>query len=117
MTLRSTTKQGKRQQRHDRVRARVSGTPARPRLAVYKSNTRLTAQIIDDTNGVTLAAVSTAAMKGKTSHERIESAAAEIAKKAQEKGVTAVVFDRGGFQYIGVIKAFADAARGAGLTF
>jgi len=88
-----------------------------PRLAVYKSNTRLTAQIIDDTKGSTIVAVSSAAEKGKTPRERAEAAAKTLAKLAAGKGVTKVVFDRGGFLYAGTIKAFADAAREAGLTF
>ncbi len=95
----------------------MSGTESRPRLSIYKSNTRLTAQIIDDTKGVTLAAVSSANEKGKTPKERAEQAAGTIAKAAIAKGIKAVVFDRGGFQYVGTIKAFADAARGAGLEF
>ena len=111
------TKQEQRIHRHKRVRSRVSGTEARPRLAMFKSNTRLSAQIIDDVKGVTLAAVSTAAMKAKTPQERVTMAAAELAKAAGAKGVKAVVFDRGGFNYTGVIKAFADAAREAGLEF
>lgn len=111
------TNREQRERRHRRVRARVSGTEARPRLSVYKSNTRLTAQIIDDTKGLTLAAVSSAEEKGKTPRERAEAAAATIAKRASEKGIKAVVFDRGGFQYVGTIKAFADAARSAGLEF
>jgi large subunit ribosomal protein L18 len=110
-------KQQQRIVRHKRVRAKVAGTESRPRLAVYKSNTRLTAQIIDDTKGVTLAAVSSATEKGKTPRERAEQAAATIAKKANAAGIKAVVFDRGGFQYVGTIKAFADAARSAGLEF
>ncbi len=111
------TKREQRERRHRRVRAGVSGTESRPRLSIYKSNTRLTAQIIDDTKGVTLAAVSSADEKGKTPKERAEQAAATIAKAAVAKGIKAVVFDRGGFQYVGTIKAFADAARGAGLEF
>ncbi len=111
------TKREQRERRHRRVRARVSGTESRPRLSVYRSNTRLTAQIIDDTKGVTIAAVSSADEKGKTPRERAEQAAVTIAKRATEKGVKAVVFDRGGFQYVGTIKAFADAARSAGLEF
>ncbi len=111
------TKREQRDRRHNRVRARVSGTEARPRLSVYKSNTRLTAQIIDDTKGITLAAVSSAAEKGKTPRERAEQAAGTLAKAAGAKGIKAVVFDRGGFQYVGTIKAFADAARSAGLEF
>ncbi len=99
------------------MRARVVGTQERPRLSVYKSNTRLIAQIIDDASGVTLAAVSSSSEKGKTPRERAESAAATLAKQASAKGVKAVVFDRGGFQYVGTIKVFADAARAAGLEF
>ena len=115
MTL--AIKQQKRQRRHRRVRAKVFGSAARPRLSIYKSNTALHAQIIDDTKGATLASVSSAGEKGKTPRERAESAASTLAKKATEKGVQRVVFDRGGFQFVGTIKAFADAARAAGLEF
>ena len=110
-------KQQKRDRRHARVRAKVIGTESRPRLSIYKSNTRLTAQIIDDAKGVTLVAVSSTDEKGKTPRERAEQAAATLAKRASEKGVKAVVFDRGGFQYLGTVKAFADAARAGGLEF
>ena len=103
--------------RHKRVRAKVIGTEMRPRLAVFKSNTRLTAQIIDDNAGKTIVSVSSASEKGKTPRERAEQAAATIAKAAMGKGIEQVVFDRGGFQYLGTIKAFADAARAAGLKF
>lgn len=111
------TKQEQRIRRHARVRARVIGTAQKPRLAIYKSNTRLTAQLIDDDAHRTLVAVSSANEKGKTPRERAEAAATTLAKKATEQGITAVVFDRGGFRYIGTIAAFADAARAAGLTF
>jgi large subunit ribosomal protein L18 len=111
------SRQDKRDKRHNRVRAKVIGTQARPRLSIYKSNTRLTAQIIDDTAGNTICAVSSVDEKGKTPRERAEAAAKTLAKVAGEKGVSAVVFDRGGFQYLGTIKAFADAARAAGLQF
>ncbi len=111
------SKTQQRERRHRRVRAKVIGDALRPRLSIYKSNTRLTAQIIDDAKGMTLAAVSSAAEKGKTPRERAEAAAATLAKRAGEKGVKAVVFDRGGFQYQGTVKAFADAARAAGLEF
>lgn len=117
MTTKTIAKQTKRARRHARVRARVIGTEVRPRLAVYKSNTRLIAQIIDDGAGKTLAAVSSDKHAGKTPRERAEAAAQVLAKAAKDKGVTAVVFDRGGFNYTGTIKAFADAARAAGLTF
>ena len=106
-----------RERRHRRVRARVSGTEERPRLSVYKSNTRLTAQIINDDKGLTIVAVCSIDEKAKTPRERAEMSAKTLAKKAIEKGVKKVVFDRGGFKYVGTIKAFADAARAAGLEF
>lgn len=111
------TKAQARQTRHKRVRAKVVGTEERPRLAIFKSNTRVTAQLIDDTKGVTIASVSSHQEKGKTPRERAEQAATTIAKQAGAKGVKKVVFDRGGFHYIGTVKAFADAAREAGLEF
>jgi len=107
----------RRESRHARVRARVSGTESRPRLSIYKSNTRLTAQIINDDKGVTIVSIDSSKEKGKTPRERAESAAATLAKAAKGKDISKVVFDRGGFQYIGTVKAFADAARAAGLEF
>ena len=113
----TNTKTLNRQRRHTRVRAKVSGTGERPRLSIYKSNTRLTAQIIDDVKGVTIVSIDSSKEKGKTPRERAEAAAASLAKSAAGKSVKQVVFDRGGFRYIGTIKAFADAARTAGLEF
>jgi len=113
----TSLKRQKREQRHRRVRAKVSGTQARPRLSIYKSNVALYAQIIDDAAGTTLAAVVSTEEKAKTPRERAEAAATTLAKRAKEKGITAVVFDRGGFQYVGTVKAFAEAARAAGLNF
>ena len=115
--MKSMTTSEKRERRHRRVRAKVAGTAARPRLSVFKSNTRLVAQIIDDDAGKTIVAVSSAEEKGKTPRERAETAAATLAKRASEKGVKQVVFDRGGFRYAGTIAAFADAVRAAGLEF
>ena len=115
MTL--AIKQKRRQERHRRVRAKVIGREGRPRLSIYKSNTRLVAQIIDDTKGLVIAHASSAEEKGATPRERAEKAAVTLAKRAQEKGVKEVVFDRGGFQYLGTVKAFAEAARAAGLQF
>lgn len=110
-------KQTRRESRHRRVRAKVIGSATRPRLSVYKSNTRLVAQLIDDEAKITMVAASSATEKGKTPRDRAEMAAKTLAKVAGEKGIKAVVFDRGGFQYAGTIKAFADAARAAGLEF
>ena len=113
----TTTRHEKRARRHKRVRAKVTGTEMRPRLSIYKSNTRLTAQVIDDTKGLTIVSVDSSKEKGKTPRERAEAAAVTLAKKAGEKKVVKVVFDRGGFQYSGTVKAFADAARAGGLEF
>lgn len=112
-----TSKSAQRKRRHRRVRAKIYGTTARPRLCVYKSNTRIVAQIIDDERGMTVAAISSSDEKGKTPMERAENAAKIFAKRARETGVSSVVFDRGGFKYVGTVKAFADAAREAGLKF
>ncbi len=111
------SKTQQRERRHRRVRAKVIGSEERPRLSIFKSNTRIVAQIINDEKGLTIAAVSSASEKGKTPRERAEMAAAALAKAAGAKGVTKVVFDRGGYQYLGTIKAFADAARKSGLEF
>ncbi|MES2214014.1 MAG: 50S ribosomal protein L18 [Patescibacteria group bacterium] len=103
----ATTKE-KRDRNHKKIRSTVSGTSLRPRLCVFKSNTALYAQIIDDTKGVTLAqATGTDAKK----------VGAEIAKGAMSKKIEAVVFDRGGYIYTGKVKALADSAREAGLKF
>lgn len=115
--MKTLTASEKRERRHNRVRAKVSGTAERPRLSIYKSNTRVIAQIVDDERGATLAAVTSNEIKTGTPREKAEKAAEMLAKKAGEKGVKKVVFDRGGFQYQGTIKAFADAARKAGLEF
>ena len=99
------------------MRAKVAGSAERPRLSVYRSNTHLEAQIINDDLHTTLASVSSLNEKGITPRQRAQAAAATLGKHAQEKGIKQVVFDRGGFQYLGTVKAFADAARAAGLEF
>jgi large subunit ribosomal protein L18 len=111
-----------RQRIHTRVRAKVSGTAERPRLNVFRSLNHIYAQVIDDASATTLASASTIVKKGeeKKTGGNIEAAAAVgklIAERAKEKGVTRVVFDRGGYLYHGRIKALADAAREAGLEF
>lgn len=113
----SKYKTEKRITRHKRIRSKISGTSEKPRLAVFKSNSNLTAQIIDDVKGETLAYSWTKNQKGKTLKERAEQAGKEIAEKAKEKKVKAVVFDRGGFVYTGNLKVLADAAREGGLEF
>ncbi len=112
-----------RENKHRKLRNRFSGTAERPRLAVFRSNNHMYAQIIDDTVGNTLVAASTLEKDVKANLEKTNDVAAAaavgtaIAKKALEKGITTVVFDRGGFIYQGKIKALADAAREAGLNF
>ncbi|OIO31169.1 50S ribosomal protein L18 [Candidatus Nomurabacteria bacterium CG1_02_43_90] len=115
-----TTKLSKTEQRtrrHRRIRAKVSGTAERPRLAVFKSNSYMYAQLIDDTKGATLAASSDMGLKGKTKTERAKLAGAALAKIAKEKGLESAVFDRGGFIYTGRVRAFAEGAREGGLVF
>lgn len=112
-----------REKKHKRLRNHISGTPARPRLAVFRSNNHMYAQIIDDTVGNTIVSASTLDkdIKGAVEKTNNVDAAAQvgtsIAKKALEKGITTVVFDRGGYIYHGKVQALADAAREAGLTF
>ena len=112
-----------RENKHRRLRNRISGTAARPRLAVFRSNNHMYAQIIDDTAGNTIAAASTLDKDVKEAVEKTNNVAAAaqvgtvVAKRAIEKGITTVVFDRGGYIYHGKVQALADAAREAGLTF
>lgn len=109
--------------RHERLRKRITGTPERPRLAVFRSQQHIYAQIIDDSQGRTLVAASTLdpQLKEALSSGRTVAAAAEVGKalalRAKEKGIEAVVYDRGGFLYHGRIAALAEAAREGGLSF
>ena len=115
-----TDRKLERARRHARVRTKVSGTAERPRLCVYRSNSNLYAQIIDDVAGNTLVAASTLDKEVKTKHSNKEAAkevGALIAKRAIEKNIKDVVFDRGGYIYHGVVKELAEAAREAGLEF
>lgn len=111
------TKAGLRARRHRRVRGTVHGTEERPRLVVFRSNKYVYAQIINDEKGVTIAAVSALGGKKMSQMEQAKLVGAGVAKAAIAKGVTKVVFDRGGFTYGGRIKALADAAREGGLQF
>jgi len=105
-----------RKRRHARVRALVKGTAERPRLAVFRSNRFVSAQLIDDTVGKTIAAAHGREFKGPQSVQA-KSIGEAIAKAAKAKGITTIVFDRGGYRYGGQVKALADAAREGGLTF
>jgi large subunit ribosomal protein L18 len=117
-----TAKNEIRQRIHDRIRKKVLGTAERPRLSIYRSVNHIYAQVIDDLNGVTVVAASTVEgdKANKTTGGNVASAkevGKRIAEKAKQKGITKVVFDRGGYLYHGRIKALADAAREAGLQF
>jgi large subunit ribosomal protein L18 len=116
-----TDKNATRRKRHARVRAKLSGTSARPRLNVFRSNKHIYAQIIDDMNGVTLASASTMdkdlGLESTCNIEAAQKIGELVAKRAVEKGISAVVFDRGGYLYHGRIQALADAARENGLQF
>lgn len=107
-----------RTRRHFRVRKTVSGTPERPRLAVFRSNKHIYAQVIDDLSGRTLASASTVAEKVTGSKKQAADAVGKlVAERAKAAGIDTVVFDRGGFRYHGRVAAIADAARAAGLKF
>jgi len=106
-----------RRARHARIRARVFGTATRPRLAVFRSNTALYAQLINDTDAVTLVAADTRKDQASTPTKRAIALGQTVAQKAKAAGLSTVVFDRGGFLFAGAIKAFADSARANGLTF
>lgn len=110
-------KKQKRERRHNRIRAEVTGTASRPRLAVFRSNRYMYAQLIDDENGTTLGGVDSRKITGDTLKERSQKTGTEIAALAKKIGVDTVVFDRGGFLYAGTVKALADGAREGGLTF
>ncbi|MCS6770414.1 MAG: 50S ribosomal protein L18 [Kiritimatiellae bacterium] len=118
--MRVRTKQDYRKRRHLRLRQKVVGTPERPRMSVYVSNRHLYVQFIDDSSGRTLAQCSTLAAEfdgAKLNRETAQKLGRLAAQAALEKGITRVVFDRGGFTYGGRIRALADAAREAGLQF
>ena len=108
-----------RQKRHARVRGKISGTAECPRLNVYRSNKNIYAQVIDDVAGVTLVSAPTldSEVSGNTKTEQAASVGAVVAKRAVEKGITEVVFDRGGYLYHGRVQALAEAARENGLDF
>ena len=109
--------------RHQRVRNKVNGTPTRPRLAVFRSNVHIYAQVIDDVNGRTLASASTidkelrTNVEGKDRQEQAKAIGLAIAERAKANGVETVVFDRGGFPYHGRVKALAEGSREGGLEF
>ena len=113
-------KKAQRRKRHVRVRSKISGTPERPRLCVFRSNANIYAQVIDDVNGVTLASASTLDKEFEGAAGNCEAAkkvGAMVAQRAKEKGISVVVFDRGGCIYHGRVAALAEGAREGGLEF
>ena len=110
-------KNSKRVTRHKRIRAKVVGSAARPRLAIFRSNRYIYAQLIDDQVGKTLAAADSRQVEGKNLSERATAVGSSIATLAAKAGVKEVVFDRGGFRYQGAVAALAEGARSGGLTF
>ncbi|SFC04516.1 large subunit ribosomal protein L18 [Alkalibacterium subtropicum] len=108
-----------RKKRHKRIRRNLSGTAERPRLSVFRSNTNIYAQLIDDVEGVTLASASSldTDVSGDSKVEEAAAVGTLIAERAKNKDISVVVFDRGGYQYHGRVKALADAARENGLSF
>ena len=115
-----TDRKLERERRHKRVRTKISGTSECPRLCIFRSNTNIYAQIIDDTKGNTLVSASTLDKEVKTKHSNKEAAkevGTLVAKRALEKNIKTVVYDRGGYIYHGVVKELAEAAREAGLEF
>lgn len=117
MTTKTQQKSARRVSRHKRIRSRVIGSATKPRLAVFKSNTGIYAQLIDDAQSTTIAALDTRKIKADGLVARSVALGTEMAKIAKGKGIEAVVFDRGGFRYQGAIAALADAAREGGLKF
>lgn len=115
----SKSKNAQRLSRKPRIRKKISGTEARPRLVVFRSNQHLYAQLVDDVNGVTLAAASTQQLGGdlKANKDSASQVGKDIAAKALDKKIESVVFDRNGYIYHGKIKALADGAREGGLKF
>lgn len=116
MTKLASSKNDTRKKRHARVRAKISGTTDRPRLAVYRSNRFVSVQLIDDTKGHTIAAAHGREFKGAQSAQAAAVGKA-IAERAKKAGVSSVVFDRGGYAYAAQVQALATAAREGGLTF
>lgn len=115
MTNKSQQKTAKRISRHNRIRAKVSGTATKPRLAVFRSNTTIYAQLIDDTARKTIAAADSRTAAGATQIEKATAVGKTVAEAAIKAKIDTVVFDRGGFKYQGAVAAVADGAREAGL--
>lgn len=115
--IRSTTQNEKRERRHLKIRTRIFGTALRPRISVYRSNTTLRLQLVDDQSGKTVSAASTTEVKAGSMLEKSKAAGEMLAKRAVAAGVTSAVFDRSGYVYTGKVRAAAEGARAGGLNF
>lgn len=115
--MKSVKKTDNRTRRRNRIRSKISGTLERPRLAVFKSNRYISAQLINDETGTTLATATSKSATGKMPKDRAEEVGRLVAEQAKAKKVTFAVFDRGGYIYTGAVKAVAEGARKGGLTF
>lgn len=115
--MKTATKTIKRQVRRNRIRSKVSGISDKPRLSIFKSNKFIYAQLIDDESGKTLAEASGKTLKVSKKSDQAIAVGTEIAKRAKEKGITKIVFDRGGYVYTGRVRVLAEAAREGGLKF
>jgi large subunit ribosomal protein L18 len=116
--MKTNIKTEKRVRLHKKIRSRVSGTGERPRLAVFRSNRYMYAQLIDDVRGVTIVSASDLSLSDKMNKvERAKTVGKKLADEAKKANITTVIFDRGGFSYRGRVQALADAAREAGLQF
>jgi len=113
----TSQKEIKRTRRHARIRSKIKGTAECPRLAVFRSNRFVYAQLIDDVAGVTIVGTDIRKAKGKTALDRAKEIGGTIAKEAKKKGIEKIVFDRGGYRYQGAVVALADGAREGGLIF
>jgi len=115
--IRSKTPNEKRERRHLKIRTRIFGTAIRPRISVYRSNTTLSLQLVDDQAGKTLVAASSKEVKAGSMIEKSKAAGEMLAKRATEMGITSAVFDRSGYVYTGKVRAAAEGARAQGLNF
>ncbi len=111
------SREQKRKSRHNRVRAKISGTSERPRLSIFKSNKDVYAQLIDDVAGLTIASANSLKSKGMPMTEKAKLVGAEVAKAGKAKNISKIVFDRSGYLYTGLVKTLADSARAEGLEF
>jgi len=115
--IKKVSREKSRAMRHERVRSKVSGTPEVPRLSVYRTNANISAQVIDDVNGITLASASSLKLENGSNIEAAREVGKQVAEACKKAGISKVVFDRGGYLYHGRVEALAESARENGLEF